>query len=450
MLNQENTEKFLLQRLTDRIGNPLDWSYVDKTLLVLGVVLSANLSLSLFLYAQTHISSLTLAYVNPQAANIALRNQLAFILLYVVFGSIALRIRKRNPKIRWLAYATAISIATHNSWFICGFGHSTSPITFLLIFLQAFVGFLLFDLYFSLCAVAAFVLGVGFQIVMEQLRLIPYAHFLAGSPFTSGTIDRLWMAWALGAGAFTTAVMIVLGFYVIQRWREREAQLEVANRLIRRYVPSQLADRILAGQHHESIGYERRNLTIFFSDIKGFTETADQLEAEKLSELLNEYLSEMSEIANKYGGTVDKFVGDAIMIFFGAPMATNDRDHALRAVCMAMEMQERMHELNRKWYKSGIQTPFQIRVGINTGMANVGDFGSRDRMDYTAIGNQVNLAARIEARCDPGKIMISHSTWGLVHDEIACIQKGEIEVKGIHYPIKVYEIETASGEESGT
>ena len=164
------------------------------------------------------------------------------------------------------------------------------------------------------------------------------------------------------------------------------------------------------------------------------------MEPEDLSALLNEYLSEMVAIADSFAGTVNQFVGDGIMIFFGAPVATTDRDHAIRSVRMALAMQRRMGELGDKWFKEGIPTPFRIRIGINTGVASVGDFGSEGRTTYSAIGNQTNLTARIQDHCEPGRVLISHTTWALVKDEIPCEEQGEIEVKGLHYPVRVYEV----------
>jgi len=105
---------------------------------------------------------------------------------------------------------------------------------------------------------------------------------------------------------------------------------------------------------------------------------------------------------------------------------------------MALEMNERVAELDESWRKFGVSRPLRIRIGVNTGLANVGSFGSQRRMDYTAIGRQVNLAARLEASCEPGNVLISHSTYALVNDKIPCVPKGEINVKGIHQPVKVY------------
>jgi adenylate cyclase len=148
----------------------------------------------------------------------------------------------------------------------------------------------------------------------------------------------------------------------------------------------------------------------------------------------------MTRIADRFGATVNQLVGDGIMIFFGAPTATDDRDHALRAVRMAHEMQRRMVELREAWFRRGIQHPFRIRIGINTGFSSVGDFGSPGRMMYSAIGQQTNLAARIQAHCEPDRILLSHSTWALVQGEIPCTPQGEITVKGLHYPVLVYEV----------
>jgi class 3 adenylate cyclase len=222
--------------------------------------------------------------------------------------------------------------------------------------------------------------------------------------------------------------------------RRVAGRLERSTSLIRRYVPTQLAEKILAGEHSGAARPERRKLTIFFSDVVGFTEAADRMEAEDLSTLLNEYLAEMAAVADSAGATINQFVGDGIMIFFGAPDATSDRDHALRAVRMALAMQRRMAELSEKWFAEGIGTPFQIRVGINTGVASVGDFGSEGRTTYSAIGNQTNLTARVQDHCEPGKVLISHTTWALVKEEIPCEERGEIEVKGLHYPVRVYEV----------
>ena len=177
-------------------------------------------------------------------------------------------------------------------------------------------------------------------------------------------------------------------------------------------------DSIIKGNQAAVFSSERKKLTIFFSDIKGFTEITDGMEPEELSSMLNEYITEMTKIAHRWQGTIDKFIGDAMMVFFGAPESTSDKDHAVRCVKMAMEMQDKMKELKDKWFQSGIDQPLEIRVGINTGITAVGNFGAEDRLSYTAIGGQVNLASRLEGLALPGGILVSHSTWAFLIDEI--------------------------------
>jgi class 3 adenylate cyclase len=128
-------------------------------------------------------------------------------------------------------------------------------------------------------------------------------------------------------------------------------------------------------------------------------------------------------------------------VIFGAPNKTDDKDHALRCLNMAIDMQLKMKELNKKWFNSGIDENLKIRCGINTGMATVGGYGSPERKEYTAMGMQVNLASRLESACKPGRILISHTTWALARDEFPCTPLGKIEVKGYHRPVTVYEID---------
>lgn len=284
--------------------------------------------------------------------------------------------------------------------------------------------------------------------VTSVLVLTTYLESLGVVPYAPALVDRTIDAQRNGVWSviihFPVLVFLTVGLgltaLILAARRLQEERLQEAQKLIRRYVPSQLADRIVAGGHAEETKPERTKLTIFFSDVEGFTNASDELDAEDLAALLNEYLAEMSAIAERYGATITQLVGDGIMLFFGAPTATSDKDHALRAVRMSLDMQKRMTELQPAWFKRGFQRPFRIRIGINTGYASIGDFGSRGRMVYTAIGVQANLAARIQAQCAPGRVLISHATWALVHEEIPCTSQGEIQVKGIHYPVQVYEV----------
>ncbi|MCW5827717.1 MAG: adenylate/guanylate cyclase domain-containing protein [Deltaproteobacteria bacterium] len=282
-------------------------------------------------------------------------------------------------------------------------------------------------------------------IVLQGMGLLPLGPMLRQSGLDAGIIREIVTQKDVLLSSFIFSSALLPGTFFGTYWlfkllRQREYELARSNALIRRYVPHQLADQLEAGELPDTSAHERKKLVIFFSDIQGFTQAADQLEAEEFSRILNEYLQEMTAIASVHGGTIDKFIGDAILIFFGAPKATSDQDHALRCVRMAVDMQKRVGELNDKWFNEGIQVPFRVRMGINAGVATVGSFGSTGRMDYTAIGNQVNLASRLQTHCEPGKILLSHAAWALVKDHLPCIEKGEIQVKGIHYPVRTYEV----------
>lgn len=221
---------------------------------------------------------------------------------------------------------------------------------------------------------------------------------------------------------------------------EKNQQLEALSAKLAKYLSRQLYDSIFEGRTDVRVTSYRKELTIFFSDIQGFTELTDTMEAEPLSELLNEYLGEMSAIAARYGGTVDKFIGDGIMIFFGDPESRGRQDDALACVEMALAMQHRVRALQADWRDRGVPRSLHVRMGINTGYVTVGNFGSEDRLDYTIVGGQVNAASRLEESAGPDEILVSGETFALVKDCVLCEPAGEIKVKGIAYPIRVYRV----------
>lgn len=158
----------------------------------------------------------------------------------------------------------------------------------------------------------------------------------------------------------------------------------------------------------------------------------------KKGQLLNHYLTEMSRIALQFGATIDKYVGDAIVMFFGDPETRGVKEDALACVTMALAMQKRIGELTERWRDIGIEAPLQCRIGIHTGYCTVGNFGSEDRMGYTIVGGAVNLASRLEHEAPPGGVLISYETFVHVKDEIHCEERGHIHVKGIAYPVATY------------
>ena len=220
----------------------------------------------------------------------------------------------------------------------------------------------------------------------------------------------------------------------------KNKELEVLSAKLAKYLSPQVYDSIFTGRQEVKLQSVRKKLTIFFSDIEGFTELTDKLESEDLTRLINRYLTEMSKIALEHGATVDKFVGDAIMAFFGDPQSQGVKNDALACVRMALAMQQRIAELDEIWQTEGIERPMACRIGIHTGYCTVGNFGSDDRMDYTILGGAVNLASRLEKEAEAGTVLISYETFAQIKDEIVCEPVGQINIKGIAYPVSVYRV----------
>ncbi len=221
---------------------------------------------------------------------------------------------------------------------------------------------------------------------------------------------------------------------------EKTKVLEALSAQLSKYLSPQVYQMIFSGEREVGLVTERKKLTVFFFDIKDFTATTEDLQPEDLTFRLNDYLTKMSEIALKHGGTIDKYIGDAVVIFFGDPISRGIQDDALACVRMAIEMQRRMVDLRAKWLDLGYQRPFHMRIGINTGYCNVGNFGSDAWMDYTIIGGEVNLAARLESICAPDGVTLSNETYMLVRDHVPADQMEPIHVKGIAREVKPFAV----------
>ena len=221
---------------------------------------------------------------------------------------------------------------------------------------------------------------------------------------------------------------------------EKNEILENLSSKLSKYLSPQIYQSIFRGDQNVEISSKRKKLTICFTDIAGFTETTDNLESEELTNVLNHYLTEMSVIALQHGATIDKFIGDAILLFFGDPESKGVAEDAKACVMMAIAMQRRMRELEQEWRNRGLLRPFRIRMGIATGFCTVGNFGSRDRMDYTIIGNEVNLAARLQSATEPGSILLSYETNALVQGIVMTEEQPPITVKGFPKPISGYKL----------
>jgi class 3 adenylate cyclase len=229
-------------------------------------------------------------------------------------------------------------------------------------------------------------------------------------------------------------------FAAQQTVARQQRELEASQRLIRRYTPAAVAARIEAGDA-EAVGVPRRmRVTALSSDVAGFTTLADRLDPESLSLIINEYVGAMSAIIEGHGGVITEFAGDGLMAVFGAPDRMEPTDQVRQAIATSTAMHRRLAQLNDDWGSLGVAQPLQVRIGINTGVLSVGTFGSDGRATYTAIGLQMNIAARIQAQCEPGRTLLSSASWHAVKDEVPCDLLAEVMVKGVHFPLSVYQV----------
>ena len=211
------------------------------------------------------------------------------------------------------------------------------------------------------------------------------------------------------------------------------------------YLSPTVVNQLIEDPGMLKLGGERKELTAFFSDLVGFTKISEALTPDQLVDLLNKYLTEMTDILLKHNGTVDKFEGDAIVSFFGAPVSFED--HARRSCFAALDMQKRLEELREEWGKQGGQE-LRMRIGLNTGNMVVGNMGSKNRMDYTMMGDAVNLAARLEMTNKQymTSTMISEFTYEQVKDDVEVRELDSIRVMGKEQTIKIYELLGRKGE----
>lgn len=193
-------------------------------------------------------------------------------------------------------------------------------------------------------------------------------------------------------------------------------------------------------QHGKLWEAQEQSVTVLFADVKGFTALSERLSPREVQDLLNEYLHEMTDVIFRYNGTVDKYIGDGIMAVFGAPRLPDepeDTQHAFRAVAAALEMQAAQQRLVSKWEPS---KAFLIRIGVNTGMAYTGFFGTRHRLEYTAIGDTVNTASRLESAAEPGAIFIGQDTATQLNDRFTLQEMGELQLKGKQQRVRAFKV----------
>lgn len=293
--------------------------------------------------------------------------------------------------------------------------------------------------------------GFGYVVALGVVALVrkpPGYALIASATFLILPLFFSRMAWVLLQRALPdmsvwaiVGVVMTLVVVVARNVSVEQARL-MRGKLVSRYVPSQLVKRVLDG---EPPVRGRVSLTVFFSDLPELGSVARSLGPEVLGHMLSEYLTRMVEIAERHGGTVDKLIGDVVMVFFGAPEPIAEKDGALACVRMAEDMHAALELLARGWQGLGARQALSARMGIHTGPAVVGDLGSAQRADYTVVGSTVNLASRLKGRCPQGKIVLSDATWALIRGEVAAEPLGSFTPKGYQRAFDVYAVDPARG-----
>lgn len=243
--------------------------------------------------------------------------------------------------------------------------------------------------------------------------------------------------WILQVVRPSASVILSAGAVTVHRFLSGEKEKAVYRRTLEAYFAPSVVRKIIAHPDTLVAVGHKQELTVLFSDIVNFTAHSAKLSPEQIQQCLNEYFEEMVEIVFRHKGTVDKYIGDGLMVFFGDP--DPQPDHALQCVLAAMAMQEKARELRARWESEG-GLPLEIRVGINTGEVVVGNMGSVRRLSYTVLGSAVNLAQRLETGASPGGILISDRTNALVCDRVTTRFLGRIPLKGIVDEVPAYEV----------
>ena len=318
---------------------------------------------------------------------------------------------------------------------IAAAGYSLTPtLTFVGLLLTSVLAF--GNLYVALLSIVIMMLGSLIGGLFFGFHIIPYADMPPIMTLVSfgGFLIYVSLS-ALYINDQTHKLLSAQG----QILKQQEQAIQVSRKLMK-YLSPQVWESIFSGKRDARLQNHRQRLSIFFSDIRGFTAVTEEMPPDSLAEIINYYFDQMSKIAMRYGGTIDKFIGDAILIFFGDPTSKGVKEDALACVSMAIDMRKRMQVLRLQWQNMGVEKPLHIRMGITTGYCHVGNFGSESRMDYTIIGREANLASRLQNVADIDEILISNDTYLLVRDKIMCREKGTLQLRGITHPVQVWQV----------
>lgn len=324
-----------------------------------------------------------------------------------------------------------------------------------IILLSAVIGSIQFCTVISLSLAALIVLRVIISSPENHLKLIAVSvitmivFYYVSVTLNSADID-CHEGWITPIILLASMIVILYQFwhvyqeYISYETRAHQAvgrlstMVSVINKLTR-FIPTQVWEPIVKSDSPVTVSNKRAKLTIMFSDIVGFTELSDSLSADNLADILNTYMHCMTLIANKHGAVLDKFIGDGMVCFFGEPNSRGARQDALDCIAMAIDMRREMRTLRQKWRLMGFEGLY-IRIGITTGYCHVGNFGSNNRLSYTLIGKEANLAARLESSAGKDEILVSESTYDYICHNYECHHAGAFKLKGFDSKVNAWQV----------
>jgi adenylate cyclase len=293
-------------------------------------------------------------------------------------------------------------------------------------------------LFFLFTGLLSLITGIGSSVLNKIWITVPFAVFCLG---LAASLTSLAFGWGYWLEFVAPAFAVVLSFMgaMVLNYSFEGRQKRFIKSVFRHYLSPDVIERVLEDPSLLRLGGEQRTVTSFFSDVAGFTSISESLSPEELVQLLNDFLSEMTDIILSYGGTLDKYEGDAIIAFWNAPL--DQPDHAVRACRAALDCQKRLEELRPEFVKKSGHELF-MRIGLNSGPAVVGNMGSHSRFDYTAMGDTINMASRLEGACKQYSvpILVGDTTFQMAKETIVGREVDLIRVVGKNKPERVYQI----------
>lgn len=285
----------------------------------------------------------------------------------------------------------------------------------------------------SIASMVTTVLGMLTAAALANFISLPRVEI---TELIQSIILALLIGFSVGCELFKNRVYMTL-IHKYQSLSKTNSDLKLRIFRLSKYLSPVLRKVILAGGE-VFVTAQEKPLTIFFSDMQGFSKMSESLSSEQLTWVLNSYLTEMTEIVFRFGGTLDKVIGDSLMVFFGDPDSRGAKTDATVCVCMALAMAEAMEGLKQQWLAKGIDNPPSLRMGIHSGNCKVGNFGTENRLEYTVFGSAVNLASHLESAAESGEIILSEQTHALVKHRVRCVRYKPIKIKGMTEPVIAY------------